>query len=212
MAILTRQELRDYWAAQINTNGTNSITGQKLNTGGIDIIDSMAMGTELPTPHPVTVNGYGSVGEAGNISYSKTIVQANTWEIFSIGSPQLGTMDNITFLPLTNELLLDFPVTAGTPIYVTFTMNTSVDLLTTPARTLDVTHAVNGVTNPNAAWHFVQLAQTNTVPTNFIPISYTWSGIMLNSDDGINIMVKSNIVGAFHGRGYYITITGSVTK
>jgi len=47
MAIKTKQQLKDYWDANINTNGTNSLNGSELNTGGVDIIDSMAMGTDI---------------------------------------------------------------------------------------------------------------------------------------------------------------------
>lgn len=47
MAILTRQQLRDYWNTNINTNGAQAITGQSMNVGGIDVIDSMAMGTDV---------------------------------------------------------------------------------------------------------------------------------------------------------------------
>ena len=49
MAILTRQQLRDYWNTYINTNGAQAITGQLQNKGGIDIIDSMALPSELGT-------------------------------------------------------------------------------------------------------------------------------------------------------------------
>ena len=47
MAIKTKEELRDYWNSQLNTNGSNAITGQKLNVGGVDIVDSMAMSTDI---------------------------------------------------------------------------------------------------------------------------------------------------------------------
>ena len=40
MAIQTRDQLRTYWNNNISANGAQSITGDIMNTGGIDIIDS----------------------------------------------------------------------------------------------------------------------------------------------------------------------------
>ena len=37
----TRDELRQYWGNNISSNGTQSITGSIMNTGGVDIIDSI---------------------------------------------------------------------------------------------------------------------------------------------------------------------------
>jgi len=39
---MTKQELLDYWNANLNTNASNAITGQKLNQGGVEIINAMA--------------------------------------------------------------------------------------------------------------------------------------------------------------------------
>jgi len=47
MAVKTRQELKDYADANINTNGVQGITGEKLNTLEIDEIDSFALLSEL---------------------------------------------------------------------------------------------------------------------------------------------------------------------
>jgi len=46
MAVKTRQELLDYWNSKIIQNSNQAITGQIMNQGGVDIIDSMAMGTD----------------------------------------------------------------------------------------------------------------------------------------------------------------------
>ena len=47
MAIKTKQELLDYWYANLIQNSQNSITGQKLNAGGVDIIDSMTFNADI---------------------------------------------------------------------------------------------------------------------------------------------------------------------
>ncbi len=39
---MTKQELLDYWNSNLNTNASNAITGQKLNQGGVEIINAMA--------------------------------------------------------------------------------------------------------------------------------------------------------------------------
>ena len=45
MSVKTRNELLAYWNSNIIQNGSQAITGQIMNVGGVDIIDSMAMET-----------------------------------------------------------------------------------------------------------------------------------------------------------------------
>ena len=47
MAIKTRDELKAFWNAYIKTNGVQGITGGNMNIGGVDIIDSMGMATDI---------------------------------------------------------------------------------------------------------------------------------------------------------------------
>ena len=47
MSVKTRSELQDYWNTYMTNNQIQAITGPILNVGGIDIIDSVALSTEI---------------------------------------------------------------------------------------------------------------------------------------------------------------------
>lgn len=47
MSVKTKQQLRDYANANVNTNGVNAITGAVMNTMNIDEIDSFAMEADV---------------------------------------------------------------------------------------------------------------------------------------------------------------------
>lgn len=47
MAIKTRDELLGYWNSKIIQNSDQTITGQVMNVGGVDIIESMALEAEI---------------------------------------------------------------------------------------------------------------------------------------------------------------------
>lgn len=58
MAVKTKQELRDYTNAYINTNGVQAITGASLNVLEIDIIDTMATDSGLEVITEGETTGY----------------------------------------------------------------------------------------------------------------------------------------------------------
>jgi len=55
----TKQQLIDFWNTYININGINSVTGENLNTGGVEIINAMA-----------TESGIEVITEGSNTGYA----------------------------------------------------------------------------------------------------------------------------------------------
>lgn len=203
MAIKTKTELRTYWNSAISTNGSQAITGSVMNVGGIDIIDSMAMGTEVVGK---VRTGYGTVAESGTISWSFSPNTANTWEKMAFGTPQQqSTMKNMTYNSTDNELLVHFAELADDePIEVSLDIFMALNPNTVALRTIHITHGVDSVVNSDQVWDYAHISDENRISGHITPLSYHWKGLVPNRK-GISIWIKSTGTSAIVGRGRVLT-------
>jgi len=204
MAIKTKEELRTYWNASISTNGVQSITGHVMNTGGIDIIDSMAMSTDLVN---AVLTGYGTVGEIGNISWSANIVATGTWEKMPFTRPQVSAMKNFSYDAVNDRLVVDFPVAPDTPIEIDLTISMGINPVSATARAILIAHGINGAVGLEADTFYQSITFDTPTASMITPLTYVWRGVV-NNGAGIDMFMQSSDTGNFTGRARYITAKG----
>lgn len=205
MAIKTKQELRDYWNTNINTNAANAITGSKHNVGGIDIIDSMAMGAD---PVSKVLTGYGTVAEAGNISWSYTPHTASIWEKMAFSNPQQQiVMKNMTFDAASSELRIHFSELADdVPIEVNVDIFMALNPNTVAQRSIFITHGIDILVNEDQIWDYAHVSDENRVAGHLTPLSYHWKGLVPNGK-GIGIWINATGTSAILGRGRVLSVS-----
>ena len=203
MARKTKAQVKTYWNGNINTNSAQSITGSVMNSGGVDIIDSVAWYDEAGT---TVTTGSAQVGAGAAIGWSHTIRAANAWEQMIFPSSQTGRLNNFTWDGPTSKLSIAFPPTTfdNVDVLLTVMMAINVNATGSTLRTAEVTHAVNGTVNPNDAWQTSFISSKSSSAGLLQPLSYTWNGILNNHDD-ITVMIKSDTVGSLNGVRLWLT-------
>jgi len=128
MAVKTKEELRDYADANINTNGVQGITGASQNTMLNDIIDSVTLDSELSDDYVPYIGATDNL-DLGSYDLTATDVTAEDGFFGGIETDLLDvktfisnitTVNTATYSLLVTDLILNVTYTAtGAPITIT---------------------------------------------------------------------------------------------
>lgn len=173
-------------------------------------IDTIHVHVERPIIPAITDVGYADVGELGNVGWTFPVPTASVWTKLPFEHPQISTEENFRFDTATQRLMVDFNEAPGTEILCNITISMSVNLGTAAAvRHLYVAHGIDGAVHANSGWQYNFLATASVDAGVMTPITYNWTGLIQNGK-GIEIYIKSNVVGEIAGIGRVLSVNGSI--
>lgn len=205
MAIKTKQELRDYWNANISANDANAITGSKHNVGGIDIIDSMAMGTDVSSA-PTTHLGFGTIATGGGWITPSAL---HTWAAL-IFPPNTHHGPFKNFINDHDKLKINFPVPHDTPIYVNISVTLSIRISANQPNIVLIAHGLNGAVPTEVESLASVLKRSDSGHTDATTMmTYNWNGVIPNGSY-VEAYIMTPEDSTESGEGLSITASGIV--